>query len=143
MTPSSKSSSSRTSKARRKAKSPDLNGLTVDELTRGIAELMLEKNALDITMMDLRGITTMTDCFILCTGGSPAQVKAVVDHIDLKLRKGGLKPYHIEGYEGLAWVVMDYVHVVVHVFLPTQRDYYGLERLWADAKITILEDEPL
>ena len=101
---------------------------------------MLEKSATDILVMDLRGITTMTDCFVLATGTSAAQVKAIVDHVDDTLRESGSKPYHIEGYTGLLWVVLDYVHVVAHIFMPTERKYYSLERLWADAEITAVED---
>ena len=119
----------------------DAESLSPEELADAVAELMLEKHALEVTIMDLRGITSMTDEFVLGTGASAVQVKAIVDHIDDTLRKRGLKPYHIEGYEGLAWVVLDYMYLVVHVFLPTQREYYGLERLWADAKIAVLEDE--
>ncbi len=119
----------------------DAESLSPEELADAVAELMLQKNALDVTIMDLRGITSMTDGFVLGTGASAVQVKAIVDHIDDMLRKRGLKPNHIEGYQGLAWVVLDYLYLVVHVFLPTQRKYYGLERLWADAKIAIREDE--
>lgn len=119
----------------------DAKALSPEALADTVAELMLQKNALDVTIMDLRGITSMTDGFVLGTGASPVQVKAIVDHIDDILRKRGLKPNHIEGYQGLAWVVLDYLYLVVHVFLPAQREYYGLERLWADAKFAVLEDE--
>lgn len=105
-----------------------------------IAHLMLEKNAADVLIMDLRGITSMTDCFVLATGSSRAQVKAIADHVDDSLRKSGAKPYHIEGYTGLAWVILDYVHVVAHIFMPAEREYYHLERLWADADMTAVED---
>ena len=117
---------------------PDTNALEVADY---IGELMLEKHAEKIVIMDLRGITSMTDGFIICTGGSQSQVKAIADHIDDSLRESDTKPYHIEGYEGLSWVVIDYVHLVVHIFLPKEREYYEIERLWDDAIITTVEDE--
>ena len=105
-----------------------------------IAQLMLEKSAAEVVIMDLRAITSMTDCFVIATGSSAAQVKAIVDHVDDSMRKAGTKPYHIEGYQGLVWVVLDYVHVVAHIFMPMEREYYHLERLWADADITHVKD---
>ena len=105
-----------------------------------IAQLMLEKSAADVLIMDLRGITSMTDCFVLSTGSSPAQVKAIADHVDNSLREAGTKPHHIEGYTGLGWVILDYVHVVAHIFMPAEREYYHLEQLWADADMTPVAD---
>jgi ribosome-associated protein len=100
------------------------------------ADLMLEKKAKGITIMDVRGLTSVTDFFVLCTGESDVQIKAIVDHVNESLGMDKTKPYHIEGYDQLSWVLIDYVDVVAHVFLPEIRDYYGLERLWADAKVT-------
>lgn len=108
------------------------------ELTQYVAELMLEKKAHDITIMDLRQITSMTDYFLICSADSNTQLKAIVDHFDTTLRKDGVKPYHIEGYAGETWVIVDYIDIVVHVFLPDTRDYYGLEKLWADATTTVI-----
>lgn len=123
-----------------KPKSGPDSEISPDALSDRVAQLMLEKSALDVSIMDLRGVTSMTDCFVLCTGSSNAQVKAIVDHVDDTLRGDGIKPHHIEGYEGRSWVILDYVNVVVHIFLPQQRDYYNLERLWADAKILQIDD---
>lgn len=89
-----------------------------------------------ITIMDVRDLTTVTDFFVLCTGESDVQIKAIVDHVHESLRVENTRPYHIEGYDQLSWVLIDYVDVVAHVFLPKIREYYGLERLWADAKVT-------
>ena len=97
---------------------------------------MLDKKAREVTIMDLRRLTTVTDFFVLCTGESDVQVKAIVDHLNEALRLEDMRPYHIEGYDKLSWVLLDYVDVVAHVFLPEARDYYGLERLWADAKVS-------
>ncbi|UCD38583.1 MAG: ribosome silencing factor [Fidelibacterota bacterium] len=105
------------------------------------ADLMLDKKAKEITILDVRLLTSVTDFFVLCTGESDVQIKAIVDHVNESLRAENTKPYHIEGYDQLSWVLMDYVDVVAHIFLPETREYYGLERLWADAKISTVSDE--
>ena len=102
---------------------------------------MLEKKALDIRIIDVRKITTLTDCFVICTSESEPQTRAITDHIHEKMKKDGMQAWHIEGYENLDWVLLDYVNIVVHVFSQKSRDYYDLERLWADGKITQVLDE--
>jgi ribosome-associated protein len=109
---------------------------TVDEVIQKIVDLMLEKKALDIKVLDIRKLTTLTDYFIICSSESNPQTKAIADHVDDELRRVGVKPWHIEGYDYLKWVLLDYSNIVVHVFNEETRDYYGMERLWADAKIT-------
>ena len=106
------------------------------DLAARSAALMLDKRANEIVIMDLRGLTTMTDYFVLGSGDSTVQVKAIVDHIHQTLRFESIRSYHIEGYQQLSWVLMDYVDVVAHIFLAETREYFGLERLWADAKIS-------
>ncbi len=106
------------------------------DLAARSADLMLDKKARKVIIMDLRGLTSITDFFILGTGESDVQVKAIVDHLNEKLRSENTKPIHIEGYDKLSWVLIDYIDVVAHVFLPEARDYYRLERLWADAKVS-------
>lgn len=106
--------------------------LTSQELARKIAQIALEKKGSDIVILDLRNITSITDFFVICTGSVDQHVKTIVDEIDDRLRPEN-KPWHIEGYQNLTWVLMDYVDVVVHVFQPETRAYYNLERLWADA----------
>ena len=117
------------------------NAAVTADLTRYIADLMLEKRAHDITIMDLRAITSVTDYFLICSADSNIQVKAIVDHFNDTLREDGVKPYHVEGYAGQSWVIVDYVDIVVHVFLPDTREYYGIERLWADAETTTIANE--
>ena len=108
---------------------------------RRISELMLEKKALDVTIIDVRKITTLTDFFVLCTSESQPQSRAITDHIHEEMKKEGMRAWHIEGYENLDWVLLDYVNIVVHVFSRETRDYYDLERLWADGQITQVHDE--
>jgi len=85
--------------------------------------------------MDLRGLTTITDFFVICSGDSDTQVKAIADAIEEGLKKENICYWHKEGYENLRWVLLDYVDVVVHVFQRDVREYYSLETLWGDAKI--------
>ena len=81
-----------------------------------ISELMLEKKAIDIIIIDVRKITTLTDFFIVCTSESAPQTRAITDHINFTMKKEGLESWHIEGYEHLDWVLVDYVNIVVHIF---------------------------
>ena len=112
--------------------------LDPDGLAKRCADLMLDKKAGEVVIMDLRGLTSVTDYFVMGTGESDVQVKAIIDHLNETLRLEHVKPIHIEGYDQLSWVLVDYVDVVAHVFLPEARDYYHLERLWADAKISVV-----
>jgi len=104
-----------------------------------IANAALEKKGEDIKIFDLAGLTDMTDQFVIVTGSGNLHVKAIVDHIQDNTVKVS-KPWHVEGYAGLKWVLLDYVDVVVHVFDKVTRDYYDIERLWADAKISSVSD---
>jgi len=100
---------------------------------RRAAELALEKKASDVLVLDLRGISSATDYFVLATGASDTQIKAVADHVVDELKKEGVRPSHIEGMGGGQWALLDYIDFVVHVFHPTSRGYYQLELLWGDA----------
>ena len=106
-----------------------------------ISELMIEKKALDIIIIDVRKITTLTDFFVVCTSNSQPQTRAITDHINQKMKEEGVKSWHIEGYEHLDWVLIDYVNIVVHIFSKDAREYYELERLWADGNITKVQDK--
>ena len=107
------------------------------------AEFALSKKAENVIAMDLRGLTTTCDFFVICNGTSDVQVKAIADAINDGLAAEGEKPWHIEGYEGRRWILLDYVDVVVHVFDEETRDYYQLERLWGDARTTEFTDPQL
>jgi len=109
-------------------------------LARRVAEFSLTKKAEDVCLMDLRGLSSVTDFFVICHGTSDVQVKAIATAIVDGLAEDGVKPWHKEGYEYLNWVLLDFVDVVVHVFLKDARDFYGLERLWGDAKMERIAD---
>lgn len=96
-------------------------------------ELALERKAHDVTVLDLRGISSATDYFVLASGNSDVQVKAIADHVLEELKKGGVRVEHVEGQQGGRWVLLDYIDFVVHVFHPHARAFYQLENLWGDA----------
>jgi len=93
-----------------------------------------EKLAVDLTILDLRNSTAFTDFFIVCTGTNIRQVQAIADGIEAALRAIGQKPALVEGYRRGEWILMDYFNFIVHVFLPTRRTFYALERLWGGAE---------
>jgi len=96
-------------------------------------ELALERKALDVAVLDLRGISSATDWFVIASGNSDVQVKAIADHVVEELKKEGVRAQHVEGMTGGRWVLIDYVDFVVHVFHPQARAFYQLENLWGDA----------
>ena len=100
---------------------------------RRAAEVALEMRAHDVVILDLRGISTATDFFVIAGGTSDVQVKAIADHVVNELKKEGVRPEHVEGLPGGRWVLLDYVDFVVHVFHPEARQFYQLESLWGDA----------
>jgi ribosome-associated protein len=107
---------------------------TLDPALRFAVEAARDKKALDIVVLDLRGLASFTDYFLICTGGSHRQIETIADEIEEKLKEAKRRPSHVEGYPRGEWILMDYVDFVVHIFTPTSRSYYNLERLWGDAK---------
>ncbi len=97
------------------------------------AEFALERKAEEVIALDLRGISSATDFFVLATGNSDIQVKAIAEHIMEELARVGIKPLHVEGLDRARWVLMDFVDFVVHVLHPLAREFYQLELLWGDA----------
>ena len=94
----------------------------------------LDKKAVDLVALDLRKASSFTDFFIVCTGLNVRQVHAIADAVQDALRKRGVRPALVEGYERGEWVLIDFFDFIVHVFTPSTREFYGLERLWADAE---------
>ncbi len=106
-----------------------------------IVGFLLSKKAQDVVLMDIRKITNIADYFIICHGDSDTHVKALVDAVVEGMEKIGEKVWHEEGLGYLHWVLLDYVDIVVHIFQKPERDFYGLERLWADAEVeSFVED---
>jgi ribosome-associated protein len=94
-----------------------------------------EKKAEELTILELeKGSGAFTDYFVICSGTNPRQIQAIADEVELRLKKAGLYPLHVEGYRQAEWVLLDYADFVVHVFADKARRYYELERLWKSAK---------
>jgi len=107
------------------------------DLARRIVELAEDKKAADIVLLDLTGLTTVADYFVICSGGSERQIEAIADGIVETLRSEKLRPIGREGVAASHWVLLDYGSVIVHVFTPPERDFYALEKHWSQAR-TIL-----
>lgn len=107
----------------------DANDLQLDLFVKAI----LGRKALDVVMLDVAGLTSLADTFIICSGRSNRQVSAIADYIRTDLKRNGLAPLSVEGLKEGHWVLMDYGHVVIHVFYDPVRSFYDLEGLWADA----------
>jgi ribosome-associated protein len=97
-------------------------------------EAASEKKALNLIVLDVRDLTSIADVFIICSGRSNRQVNAIADSIVAKLKKQKIKPLSVEGTGEGHWVLLDYGHVVIHVFYEPVREFFDLEGLWADAK---------
>ena len=91
------------------------------------------KQALDIVVLDLGEASGFTDYFVVCSGTSPRQIRAIADAVTEKLREQNVRPAHIEGYQRSEWILLDYFDFIVHVFSKETRAFYALERLWGDA----------
>lgn len=107
--------------------------MTAKEKAFEIVKAANSKKALDIELLAVEGITSMTDYFVICTGNSSPQIKAISEEIQDKMTQQGIEPLHIEGYNDSTWVLLDYDDVVVHIFHNEARGFYSLERLWADS----------
>lgn len=109
-----------------------------NKLVESIVKGIQEKKGTDIVIADLRGIDgTICDYFIICQGNSPTQIDAITDSVEETARiETGEKPVKIAGLTNAEWVAMDYTDILVHIFLPEMRNYYNLEDLWEDAKLT-------
>ena len=101
---------------------------------------MRDKKADEVLVLDLRQADAFTDFFIVATGHNRRQVQAIADAVEAALRAKKQRPTHVEGYERGEWVLLDYFDFVVHVFTPTARAFYGLDRLWGNAKPVALPD---
>jgi ribosome-associated protein len=108
-------------------------------LTAG--ELAREKKAFSVRILDLRKRSPVTDFFVICSVDAEVQARAVADHITDTLRTQEIRPWHTEGYRDTGWILLDFVDVVVHIFLPRTRDFYALEKLWGDAPSRLLPDD--
>lgn len=105
------------------------------EQLRQVIEIVEDKKGRDVTLLNLKGISMVTDYFLIVTGNTTTQVKAITDHLDEKLPESGIPLLRIEGLPEGKWVLVDCGDLVVHVMTPETREFYNLERLWGDAEV--------
>jgi ribosome-associated protein len=105
-----------------------------------IYKVLEDKKAYDIKILYIGDLTIVADYFVIATGSSDTHVKALTDEIEKKLMEDGVFVDHIEGYNWGKWILMDYGDVIVHIFQQPEREFYNLERLWADAKEIVLDN---
>ncbi len=114
--------------------SPEQPTINPEQMTAAIAELASDRKAIDIVQLDLRGMIGYADYFVICTGRTDRQTRAIHDAIHLGMKSThALLPGRVEGLSEARWILIDYLDVVVHIFTPETREYYRLEQLWGEA----------
>ncbi len=116
--------------------------MTSKDLAIKLARIADEKKARDIKILEIVDLTVLADYFVICSGTSSTHVKTLSDEMEFVLKREGISPHHIEGHISGNWMLLDYNGVVAHVFLQETREFYELERLWADARIVPFETTP-
>ncbi len=114
--------------------------MTSLETARIAAKALSDKKGLDIRVIRINDISVLADYMVIATGTSSTQVKAMSDNVEYELDKAGISVSHIEGYRSNSWILMDYIDVIVHVFMEEARNFYDLERLWKDGEIIDVSD---
>ena len=109
---------------------PSLAEADAKELAEAIAEVLDSKKGFDIQVVHVADKTVIAEYFVLCSGNTSTHIKALVDEVEYKIGQRDLLPYHVEGKDNNAWIVMDYSHVLVHVFTHEAREFYNLEKLY-------------
>lgn len=107
------------------------------DLARRVALLAEEKKAADILVLDVSGLTTVAEAFVICSGGSEPQLAAITESIVSGMSEAGITPAHRNRTAASHWIVLDYGSVIVHIFTPPEREFYKLEQLWSDAKVLL------
>jgi iojap-like protein len=106
----------------------------IQDAVKLAVKTLFDKKAKEIEVIKVDNVTVIADYFIICTGSSSTQIKALSDEVEFQLKKIGLEPLHREGYASASWVLLDFGSIIVHVFYKDMREYYKLERLWADGE---------
>ena len=115
-------------------------GFEMPPEVRQAVDYALDRKAIDVTVLDLRALSSATDFFVIATGRSDIHVRAVADHVIDSGKRDGNRPEHIEGLDEGRWVLVDYIDYVFHVFHPSVRDFYRLEVLWGDAPSVVFHE---
>ncbi len=108
--------------------------MTPKEMALLLARALDSKKGQNILVLDTSGLTTLADYFVLCTGSSAPQLKALADAAEKTMKDNEILPNHVEGHRGGTWILQDYGDVVLHLFSPEAREFYDLDRLWQDAE---------
>ncbi len=114
--------------------------MDIDKRISVIAKAAEDKQAFDTTLLDVRGISSIADYFVILSGNSTRQVVSIAEEIEEQMSKAGEEPLNKNGYKTATWVLLDYEDIMVHVFQKDERVFYDLERLWKDGKKMNLED---
>jgi len=113
----------------------------MNKLIENIIECIKNKKGYDIVLLDVRKVSSLTEYFIVCSSDSDPQTRSIMNYIKKELSKKKIKPFQIEGGDYCDWVLMDYFDVVIHIFKKEIREFYDIERLWADAKIKKIKND--
>lgn len=124
-------------------RSPAPVALAVDAQVQRAAAILLDHKANDVVVLSLKGVSDMTDYFVIASGTSDTHVRALGENLLEGMKKEGSAAHHIEGLPQGRWVLLDYVDFVVHLFHPTLRNFYQLERLWSDAQVVPITAQSL
>ncbi len=117
-----------------------LTDATPNELALEIVKILHSRKAHNIKLLHVKDQTVITDYFVICTGNSNTQIKALADNLDMKTSELGRAPKAIEGFREASWIVMDYSSVIVHIFSRESREFYNLEKLWNDSEVVDIEE---
>lgn len=110
-------------------------------LAKKLAKLAFIKKANKVTIIDLRKISDVTDFFIICSGDSDTQVRAIANSIMEEAKKLNISSYHFEGFENAEWIIIDFVDIVFHIFQNKTREFFSIEKIWGEAKQEILQEK--
>ncbi|KAA3663278.1 MAG: ribosome silencing factor [Calditrichaeota bacterium] len=110
------------------------------EAAKKAAIAALDKKAEGIEVYDLKGVSSVTDYFVICTGSTDVHCKAIYNNIADELKTDNVRPNHVEGVSASRWILMDYVDFVIHIFQPSVREFYGLERIWGDVACEVIDE---
>lgn len=111
--------------------------LETAELARSLVETIADKKGADILLLDIRPITLLADYFLICTGESEPQIRAITEAVIRRVKQAGIIPLNVEGDSYSGWVLVDCGDIIVHVFAPAERSYYQLEKLWDKATVVV------
>ncbi len=108
--------------------------MDINKITKTAWEALDDKKADNIVILNIGEVSVIADYFIIASGGNPSQINALVDSVEEKLAELNVKPVNIEGIQNASWVLMDYGDIIIHIFSKNDREFYNLERIWADCK---------